>query len=347
MSESAWKRTGRRPRIRRQGAHDGAGGGTLTIPKAKLGELYLKLVQTRRFEETAARLFVEGKVHGTAHFCIGEEATGVGVCCALAPEDLIGQTHRGHNQAIGKGMSIDRMMAEFLGKESGYCHGRGGCMHIADAASGSLGANGIVAGGIPIAVGAAFSQQYRGVAAITVSFFGDGATNEGAFHEGLNLASVWKLPILFVCTNNLYAMSTPLKLQMNIEDLSLRAASYGIRGVSMDGNDVFAVYEAAVEAREHVRRHGPMLLVLNTYRYMGHSKSDPQNYRTKEEIEMWKKRDPVALARTRLVAEGIFSPGELDALDEQAVRDIARAVEFAEASPEPRVEDVLRDVYAE
>ena len=319
----------------------------MNIPKEKLADIYLKMAQTRRFEETAARLFVEGKVHGTAHFCIGEEATGVAVCSALTREDLIGQTHRGHNQAIGKGMSIDRMMAEFLGKETGYCHGRGGCMHIADSACGSLGANGIVGGGIPIAVGAAFAQQYKGLDAITVSFFGDGATNEGSFHEALNLASVWTLPILFVCTNNLYAMSTPIKAQMNIEDLSLRAQAYGIRGESMDGNDAIAIYEAALEAKAYVLHNGPMLLVLNTYRHMGHSKSDPQNYRTKDEVEAWKKRDPFVIMRSRLIAEASFTAAELDAMDDQAVRDIAKAVEYAEASPEPLVEEALRDIYAE
>jgi len=318
----------------------------MSIPKEKLADIYLKMVQTRRFEETAARLFVEGKVHGTAHFCIGEEATGVGVCAALTREDMIGQTHRGHNQAIGKGMSIDLMMAEFLGKETGYCHGRGGCMHIADKASGSLGANGIVAGGIPIAVGSAFTQQYRGLDSITVSFFGDGATNEGAFHEAVNLAAVWKLPILFVCTNNLYAMSTPIKAQMNIEDLSLRAKAYGIRGLSMDGNDAIAIYEATLEAKEYVKKNGPMLLVLNTYRHMGHSKSDPQNYRTKAEVEAWKKRDPIIILRARLLAEASFTEAELDALDTRAASDIARAVEYAESSPEPLVEEALRDIYA-
>ncbi len=317
----------------------------MTLPKEKLEELYLKMAQTRRFEERAARLFTEGKVHGTAHFCIGEEATGVGVCCALAREDLIGQTHRGHNQAIGKGMSIDRMMAEFLGKETGYCKGRGGCMHIADFGSGSLGANGIVGGGIPIAVGAALGQKYRGDAAITVCFFGDGATNEGAFHEAVNLASVWKLPILFVCVNNYYAMSTPLSAHMNLEDIAERAKAYGIRGLSMDGNDVVAVYEATLEAKEYVKREGPMLLVLNTYRIMGHSKSDPQAYRTKEEIESWKSRDPIALFRARLLAEGIFAEAELEALETRAAEDIAKAVAYAEASPEPRIDEALRDVY--
>ena len=317
------------------------------IPKEKLEELYLKMAQTRRFEETAARLFTEGKVHGTAHFCIGEEATGVGVCSALAAGDLIAQTHRGHNQAIGKGMNIDRMMAEFLGKESGYCHGRGGCMHIADYSSGSLGANGIVGGGIPIAVGAAFALHYRKVDAITVCFFGDGAANEGAFHEALNLASVWKLPILFVCVNNYYAMSTPLGEHMNIEDISLRAGSYGIRGQSMDGNDVVSVYEAALEAKDYVKKNGPMLLVLNTYRIAGHSKSDPQNYRTKEEVESWKRRDPIQKARSRFIAEGSFTAAELDSLDARAAGDVARAVEYAEASPEPDVSEALRDIFAE
>jgi acetoin:2,6-dichlorophenolindophenol oxidoreductase subunit alpha len=322
-------------------------GAAMNIARATLEDLYLKMAQTRRFEETAARLFTEGKVHGTAHFCIGEEATGVGVCSALAKEDLIAQTHRGHNQAIGKGMSIDLMMAEFLGKESGYCHGRGGCMHIADWSSGSLGANGIVGGGIPIAVGAAFAQQYRKLDAITVCFFGDGATNEGAFHEALNLASVWKLPILFVCVNNYYAMSTHLGSHMNIQDISIRAASYGIRGLALDGNDIIAVYEATLEAKDYVKREGPMLLVLNTYRIMGHSKSDPQNYRTKEEVDAWKLRDPILLYRKKLVEAGTFTAAELDALDARAVVDVAHAVEFAEASPEPQVGEALRDIYAD
>jgi len=319
----------------------------MSIPREKLEELYLKMAQTRHFEETAARLFTEGKVHGTAHFCIGEEATGVGVCSALSREDLIEQTHRGHNQAIGKGMSIDRMMAEFLGKETGYCHGRGGCMHIADRSSGSLGANGIVGGGIPIAVGAALAQKYRHAEAMTTCFFGDGATNEGAFHEGLNLASVWKLPILFVCVNNYYGMSTPLRAHMNIDDISIRAKSYGIRGVAMDGNDVVAIYEATLEAKDYVKREGPMLLVLNTYRIMGHSKSDPQNYRTKDEVESWKRRDPILLFKARLLEAGAFTGAELEALDKRAAADVAHAVEFAEASPEPRVEEALRDVFAE
>ena len=189
-------------------------------------ELFLKMAQSREFEETAARLFVEGKVHGTAHFSTGEEGT-IGVCVALEKEDYILQTHRGHNQAIGKGMGLDRMMAEFTGKVTGYCKGKGGSMHIADFSVGSLGANGVVGGGIPLATGAAFSQKYLKKPNITVGFFGDGASNEGAFHESLNLASVWKLPVLFVCTNNQYGMSTSVERSMNITDIAIRAKSYG------------------------------------------------------------------------------------------------------------------------
>jgi pyruvate dehydrogenase E1 component alpha subunit len=316
------------------------------IPKEKLKEIYTKMTQTRHFEETAARLFTEGKVHGTAHFCIGEEATGIGVCCALDKEDYIAATHRGHNQSIGKGMSLDRMMAEFLGKETGYCKGKGGCMHIADFSVGSLGANGIVGGGIPIAVGAALSQKMRKDPHMTVGFFGDGASNEGSFHESVNLAAVWKLPVLFVCVNNLYAMSTPIEKQMNISDLSQRALAYGIRGVAMDGNDAIAVYLAALEAKEYVKANGPMLLVLNTYRIMGHSKSDANVYRTKQEIEQWKKRDPIPRMRRQLLAEKIFTAAELDAIEAQSKKDVEAAVRFAEASPNPKVENVLDDVYA-
>jgi acetoin:2,6-dichlorophenolindophenol oxidoreductase subunit alpha len=316
------------------------------LTREKLQEIYSRMVQTRYFEETAARLFTEGKVHGTAHFCIGEEATGIGVTAALDPLDRMTATHRGHGQSIGKGMKLPEMMAEFLGKETGYCHGRGGCMHIADFSIGSLGANGIVGGGIPIAVGSALAQKMKKSPQITVAFFGDGASSTGSFHESVNLASVWKLPVLFVLVNNLYAMSTPLAKQANITDLSLKAMAYGIKGVSMDGNDAIAIYQAAREARAHVLANGPMLLVLNTYRHMGHSKSDANVYRTKAEIEDWKKRDPIKRMRERLVADGIFDAAALDAIEEQAAKDIEAAVRFAEASPAPRVEDVLKNVYA-
>ena len=308
--------------------------------------LYLMMVQTRCFEEKAARLFTEGKVHGTAHFCVGEEATGVGVCAALEPADFIAQTHRGHNQSIGRGMSIRRMMAEFLGKATGYCKGKGGCMHIADFALGSLGANGIVGGGIPLAVGAALSQRLRGIDGVTACFFGDGASNEGTFHESLNLASVWRLPVVFICVNNHYAMSTALHRHMNITDISLRAHGYGIRGVALDGNDVLAVYRATREARDHVRREGPMLMVLNTYRILGHSKSDAQVYRSREEVDAWKTRCPILRFREHLLREGICTNEDLAAMDLKASADIEDAYRHAEESPEPRLEEVTDDVYA-
>lgn len=317
------------------------------IPAETLRSIYTRMAQTRSFEEAAARLFTEGKVHGTAHFCIGEEATGIAVCAALKSEDRMTATHRGHGQSIGKGMRLDLMMAEFLGKETGYCKGRGGCMHIADFASGSLGANGIVGGGIPIAVGAALSQRLQNSPNITVCFFGDGATSTGSFHESVNLASVWKLPVLFVCVNNLYAMSTPLRKQANLPDLALRGQAYGIKSVSMDGNDAVGIYLAARDAREYVRENGPMLLVLNTYRHMGHSKSDANVYRTKQEIEEWKKRCPIRRMRERMVSEGTFTGEELDAIDAQALADVQEAVRFAESSPNPRIEEAARDVYLE
>ena len=308
-------------------------------------ELHLKMVQTRIFEKTAARLFVEGKVHGTAHFCIGEEATGVGVCSALKVEDYILQTHRGHNQGIGKNMDINKMMAEFRGKETGYCKGKGGCMHIADFSVGSLGANGIVGGGIPLATGAALKQKYNKEKNITVCFFGDGAANEGSFHESLNLASVWKLPVLFVCTNNYYGMSTHINKSMNIEDISIRASSYGIKGIALDGNDVVNIYNETLKAKKYILENGPMLMVLNTYRWMGHSKSDAQLYRTKEEVNQWKEKCPIKRHREYLLEQKIMGEAEIEALEAQAEEDIKKAVDFAENSPEPKIENIFDDVY--
>jgi len=319
----------------------------LDIARDKLADMYEKMMVTRLFEETAARLFTQGKVHGTAHFCIGEEATGIGVCAGLQPQDQIYATHRGHGQSIGKGMDVKRMMAEFLGKATGVCRGKGGCMHIAELAVGNLGANGIVAGGIPIAVGSALSTRMQGIERVVVDFFGDGAANEGAFHEALNLAAIWKLPVLFVCVNNQYGMSMHVSRHMVIPDISIRASSYGMPGKSVDGNDIFQVYDAALQAREYVRAQGPMLLVTNTYRIMGHSKSDANVYRSKEEIEAWRKRCPIKRMKERLLAARLFSSGELEAIEAKAERIIREALEFAEASPEPGLETATEDVYAE
>jgi acetoin:2,6-dichlorophenolindophenol oxidoreductase subunit alpha len=319
----------------------------MKLSKAIHKELYYKMILCREFEETAAKLFVQGKVHGTAHFCIGEEATGIGVCSALAKEDYILQTHRGHNQGIGKNMSVNRMMAEFLGKANGYCKGKGGCMHIADFSVGSLGANGIVGGGLPIATGAAFTQKYKKSKNITVCFFGDGAANGGAFHESLNLASVWKLPILFVCTNNYYGMSTHISKSMNISDISIRAESYGIKGIALDGNDVISVYRETIKAKEYILENGPMLMVLNTYRWMGHSKSDAQIYRSKEEVLEWKEKCPIKRHGEYLIEQMLYTENEIKTMQNQAEQEIRDAVSYAENSPEPNIENVLDDVYAE
>jgi len=315
------------------------------VPLEKLKLMYANMATTRAFEETAMKLFSLGKVHGTAHFCVGEEATAAGVCAAIEPQDLIYATHRGHGQSIAKGMSVKTMMAEFLGKATGVCKGKGGCMHIAEVAAGNLGANGIVGGGIPIAVGAALSTVMQKIDRIVVCFFGDGASNEGTFHESLNLASIWRLPVLFVCINNQYGMSMHVHRSMNIEDISMRAASYGMPGRSVDGNDAVAVYAATREARSAVHASGPLLLVLNTYRIMGHSKSDAGLYRSKEEVESWKRKDPIQRLACVLGEKGV-SAEQIAAMDAAAARTVEEAVAFAEASPEPSVDTVEEDVYA-
>ncbi len=315
------------------------------VPLEKLKLMYASMATTRAFEETAMKLFSLGKVHGTAHFCVGEEATAAGVCAAIEPQDLIYATHRGHGQSIAKGMSVKTMMAEFLGKATGVCKGKGGCMHIAEVAAGNLGANGIVGGGIPIAVGAALSTVMQKIDRIVVCFFGDGASNEGTFHESLNLASIWRLPVLFVCINNQYGMSMHVHRSMNIEDISMRAASYGMPGRSVDGNDAVAVYAATREAWSAVHASGPLLLVLNTYRIMGHSKSDAGLYRSKEEVEFWKRKDPIQRLACVLGEKGVGAE-QIAAMDAAAARTVEEAVAFAEASPEPSVDTVEEDVYA-
>ncbi len=319
----------------------------LAMPaREKLFDMYLKMAQTRLFEETAARLFSQGKVHGTAHFCIGEEGAGIGVTAALEPQDLIYATHRGHGQSIGKGMDIKRMMAEFLGKATGFCKGKGGCMHIADLAAGNLGANGIVGAQLPIATGAALSTKMQKLDRVVICFFGDGASNEGTFHEALNLASIWKLPVVFLCVNNEYGMSMHVSQHVNVPDLSVRAAAYGIPGWSVDGNDVLAVWRETLKAREIARTQGPCLLVANTYRIMGHSKSDGNAYRDKSVIEQKKALCPIKRFRTFLLESALATEADIAKLDAQAEQAIQDALAFAEQSPDPAIENVAEDVYA-
>lgn len=313
----------------------------------QLQDMYMKMLYTRKFEEKVAYFFSRGMVHGTTHLCIGQEASAIGALAALEEEDWMAATHRGHGHTIGKGLELKPMMAELLGKSTGFCRGKGGSMHIADITKGHLGANGIVGGGIPIATGAGLSVRLRGEKRIVLCFFGDGAINQGTFHESLNMASVWNLPVIYLCENNQYGMSMSQKRATNVDDLSLRAQSYGIPGVRIDGNDIFTVYATVKKAREHVLEHGPYLIVAETYRFLGHSKSDANKYRTKDEINQWKEKDPIPRMRRYLEEQKIFSPADLDAAEEKATADIEEAVEYAQTSPDPVPEDLINDVYAE
>ena len=317
-----------------------------SLGKEKLQDMYMKMLHTRNFEEKVAYFFSRGMVHGTTHLYAGEEATATGIMGPMKDEALMTSTHRGHGHLISKGAELNRMMAELLGKESGYCKGKGGSMHIADVEVGNLGANGIVGGGIPIATGAGITTRLKGIDRVVVSFFGDGALNEGVFHESLNLASIWDLPVVFVCENNQYAMSFSRKKAFNIDDLSKRAEAYGIPGVNVDGNDVFEVYKTAQWAREHARETGPVLIISNTYRYKGHSKSDANRYRTKEEIDEWKQLDPIPRMRKVLEDEKLFTKKELDEMEKQAADNIEQAVEFAQNAEEPSLDLLTTDVYA-
>lgn len=303
----------------------------------------------RVFEEKADELFALGKVHGTMHLSMGQEAVAVGVCSALQPDDYILSTHRGHGHCLAKGADVAQMMAEFLGKETGYCRGRGGSMHIADVSSGNLGANGIVAGGLPIATGVGLSIKVRRTGQVCVAFFGDGAANEGAFHESLNLASLWTLPVVFVCENNQYAMSMPAQKAMNIERISQRACAYGIPGLTVDGMDALAVFEASRESVGRVRAGaGPVLIECLTYRYKGHSKSDvAQRYRTRAEIDTWRARDPIPRLREALQAQGLLEASEADRMEAEVRAEIDEALRLAEASPEPDPATLLDGVYAD
>ncbi|MGH8888255.1 MAG: thiamine pyrophosphate-dependent dehydrogenase E1 component subunit alpha [Acidothermaceae bacterium] len=301
----------------------------------------------RRFEEAVDELFARGLMHGTMHLSIGQEASATGACLAMREDDLITSTHRGHGHCIAKGADLERMMAELMAKETGYCRGRGGSMHIADVSKGNLGANGIVAGGIPIAVGAALAQKMKGTGRVVLSFFGDGAANEGAFHEAVNLAAVWNLPVVFLCENNRYGMSMSTERAFKIEHISERAAGYGIPGVTIDGNDVQAVYDETALAIERARSGGgPTLIEAETYRWKGHSKSDKNLYRTKHEIDDWKSRDPIVRFEASLDDAATLSAQEIEearAIARDAVRD---AIRNATAAPDARPEELADAVYA-
>lgn len=315
-------------------------------------ELLLKMWENmnlaRNFEEHVQWLFSKGLVHGTTHLGIGEEATAAGTIAALKPQDYVFGTHRGHSQAICKGISLNNMMAEILAREAGVCKGKGGSMHIADPDIHYFGADGILGASAVMCNGTALAIKKRGEKdRISLVFFGDGTSNEGATWEAMNLAAVWQLPTLFVCVNNTYGMSTPIAQAMKDTDISKRAYPFDMPARSIDSNNVLEVYQTIKEAREYVASgKGPMLVVENTYRISGHSKSDGNLYRTKEEIESWKQKCPIKAFRKYLVENGIASEQELDNIAQAAAAAIDAAEEYAKGSPEPSVDDLLNDVYA-
>ena len=312
----------------------------------ELKEALRKMILIRRFEEGAEESYTRGLIHGTMHLSIGQEASAVGSTMMLRKTDYITSTHRGHGHCIGKGADPKLMFAEFFGKEEGYCRGRGGSMHIADVESGNLGANGIVAGGIPIAVGAALAIKKQKRDDVAVCFFGDGATNEGAFHESLNMAAIWKLPVVFICENNKYGMSVSTERSMAVADVATRAVGYNMEGVIVDGNRIEDVAEAVQAAITKARGGGgPTLVECKTYRIRGHSKSDRNRYRSKEEIEEWRLRDPIGHFETELVAQGLATADEITAINAAVEAEIAAGIEFAKNGTDPLPGDVTRDVY--
>ena len=321
----------------------------MTIDREELVFMHRQMLTIRCFEEKVYEEYHKGAIPGVIHSYIGEEAVAVGVCANLRHDDRIVSTHRGHGHCIAKGADLRRMMAEIYGKKTGYCKGKGGSMHIADFSIGMLGANGIVGAGLPIATGAAMAAQLEKGDRVAVSFFGDGACQEGEFHESLNLAAIWKLPILYVCENNLYGVNTPAHYSIPLKDIAERAKAYAMKGMIVDGNDVVSVCEAAKEALERARRReGPTFLECKTYRWRNHheSKSLP-DLRPPEEIEFWKKKCPIAVFERRLLEDGALTRQELEETDRQVREQIEDALNFAIESPYPDPEEALEDVFSD
>ena len=320
----------------------------MEFSRETLLDVYRRMRTIRTFENKLAEFVLEGKLAGFLHLYAGQEAVAVGVCMHLADRDIVTTTHRGHGHCIAKGVGLREMMAELFGRSTGVCKGKGGSMHIADLNHGMLGANGIVGSGIPLAVGAALTASVKKTGGVAVAFFGDGATNQGQFHEGLNLAAVWRLPVVFVIENNLYGEATPYEFVTPVRNLADRAASYAMPCAVADGMDFFDVHEKAGEAIDRARRgDGPTLLECKTYRYFGHYVGDPLTYRTKEESdEVQRTRDPLDLLEKRLVEGGLVAARVLREIDGETAESVAAAVEWAEQSPFPSPDDLLVDVYA-
>jgi pyruvate dehydrogenase E1 component alpha subunit len=318
----------------------------MALDKQTLRSLYRTMARIRAFEERVRKEFAAGKLPGFVHLYAGQEAVAAGVCAGLRASDYIVSNHRGHGHCIAKGVDLNGMMAELFGRATGTCKGKGGSMHIADVDKGMLGANGIVGAGFPLACGAGLTAKIKGTGQVSVCFFGDGSTNQGTFHESMNLAAIWALPVLFVAENNGYAESTPVSYAVSVPELTMRAVAYGIPAVSVDGMDVVAVHEAAVTAVARARAgDGPTFLEFKTYRYYGHFEGDAQTYKTKEEVQRHRERDPLRVFRARAEKEGWMATAELDAIDAEAAAEVQAAVAYAESSPAPRPEDTFADVY--
>jgi pyruvate dehydrogenase E1 component alpha subunit len=317
------------------------------LSPAQLREALRLMLLIRTFDERALALYRAGEMRGTTHPYIGMEAVGVGVMLALRPDDWVSSTHRGHGHTIAKGGDPKKMMAELLGRATGYSGGKGGSMHIADMDKHMLGANGIVGGGMGLATGAALTCLLQNTGAVAVCFFGDGALEQGVLHETTNLAAIWKLPVVFVCENNQYAMSARSDWSVAGGDPAARAAGYGIPGVRVDGMDLFEVHRNASELVERARRgDGPAYLVCNTYRYHGHHAGDPLNYREREEVDRWRQQDPIERVKRTLIDQGVMSADDIAQLERQIESQVDEAVEFAKSSPDPTPDQLMTDIYA-
>lgn len=329
----------------------------MSLNKDELIDIYRRMLLLRTFEERVSELFAQGRIPGFLHLYLGEEAVAVGVCANLTKDDWITSTHRGHGHCLAKGGDPKYMMAELYGKKTGYCKGKGGSMHISDFDVGILCASAIVGGGLPLATGCGLSAKIRGTNQVSVCFFGDGASNQGTFHESLNLAAVKKLPVIYVCENNLWAQGNPVFESTSVQDVSVRAKAYDIPGTKVDGNDVMAVYEAVKEAVKRARKgEGPSLIVCNTYRWHGHSEGTyiarayavlrGKKWRSDEEIAEWKAKGPIKRFKAKLIEKGILTEKESEKIMQDVNRVIEDAVKFAEESPYPAPEETLENVYA-
>ncbi len=306
-----------------------------------------KMYEIRHFENEVEQFIIRAMIHGTCHLYTGEEATAVGAIYSINSDDYITSTHRGHGHCISKGADLNIMMAELLGKKTGYSKGKGGSMHIADVNSGNLGANGVVGGSIGIATGAALTCKMKKNGRIVLCFFGDGAANQGIFHSSLNIASIWELPVIYICENNVYGMSTSVKEAFNIGKISDRKFAYGIDGLTIDGNDLIEVFNVVSHFADRCRAESaPVLIESLTYRWTGHSKSDAQVYRTKEEVKKWKEKDPIKRYKKILIDSKVLTENDDKELEKEAIDEIKKAAKFANASPFPDPSEVEDDVYA-